>query len=422
MDKQPRGLYLLNFISMWECFSYFGMRALLVLYMIKELKFGESKSFAIYSIYLTLAELGGVFGGVIADRYLGFRKAVAFGGWAMILGHLCLAGFDSQISFFLALALIVIGTSFFRTNIAALLGTLYEENDLRRDSGYTLYYAGMNVGGFLASIFCVIVADVYGWHAGFGLAALGMFVGMLAMVIGRNSLTVPGKVDFVANKPSLKELLAAALKAKEALKSVALFMVFLIVFFACEEQLGSSMVLFSERYVDRVTIFGTIPAAMLMTITPLTILLMGPFVSRFLQKYPLVDTKKIGISFVLLAAAFWLLNIGSVFGVVDGVVPIGYAVGSIFLIGLGELFIGPTIFAAASKASPPQLAGLTMGMVTLGFACANITSGFLSQLMAISEEAASLDVYIGGFFVVGLVALAPIFYLLSIKILKRKVI
>ncbi len=122
MNKQPRALYLLNFISMWECFSFYGMRALLVLFMVKELMFDESKAFAIYSAYITLAELGGVIGGLAADRYLGFKRAVALGGWTIILGHLSVAVSDSQIAFFLALALIVIGTSLFRTNIAAFLG------------------------------------------------------------------------------------------------------------------------------------------------------------------------------------------------------------------------------------------------------------------------------------------------------------
>ncbi len=415
MIKQPRALYLLNFISMWECFSYYGMRALLVLFMVKELMFDESKAFAIYSIYITLAELGGVVGGVVADRYLGYKKAVAFGGWTIVVGHLCLAASGSQTTFFLALALIVIGTSLFRTNIAAFLGTFYEKNDLRREPGYTMYYAGMNAGGFLAAIFCVIVAEAYGWHAGFGLAAFGMFAGMLAMIAGRTILAVPEKGNPEQTKPTVRELLSAAVSAKEALKCVALYIFFLIVFYACEEQLGSTLVLFSDRFVDRATFFGTIPPAMLITVNPLTILLMGPFVSKFLQKYPMVETKKIGIGFILLAAAFLLLNFGAVFDVGENVISIWYAIGSIFLIGLGELFIGPTVFAAASKAAPPKLAGLTMGMVTLGFSLANVSSGFLSQLMAVSEEAGSLDVYIQGFFVVGLIALAPIVFLFRIK-------
>ena len=132
MTRQPRALYLLNFISMWECFSFYGMRALLVLFMVKELLFDESKAFAIYAAYITLAELGGVIGGFASDRYLGLRKAVAIGGWTIVFGHMCLAVSDSQIAFFLALALIVMGTSLFRTNIAAFLGTFYHGNDCLR--------------------------------------------------------------------------------------------------------------------------------------------------------------------------------------------------------------------------------------------------------------------------------------------------
>jgi dipeptide/tripeptide permease len=213
----------------------------------------------------------------------------------------------------------------------------------------------------------------------------------------------------------MKEIMETALSAKSALKYLGLYLIFLILFYACEEQLGSTLILFSERYLDRATALGTIPAASIIMINPLAILLSGTCIYKILQKYPLTGTCKVAISFAFLSTAFWVLNIGCYFGKANETVNLGYGLGSIFLIGVGELFIGPTVFAIASKAAPRNLMGLTMGMVTLGYALANLASGFLSQLMAVSEEAISLDIYARGFSVIGWIALVPIAFLFKIN-------
>ncbi len=406
---------------MWECFSYYGMRTLLVLFMIHELHFNDSKALAIYAAYITLAEFGGVVGGFIADRFLGLKNAVAWGGWTIVLGHISLAISNSQSAFFLALGMIVVGTSLFRTNIAALLGTFYEDNDPRRDTGYTLYYAGMNIGGVLASIFCGIVGEVYGWHAGFGLAALGMLSGNIALILGKKIFANQLKTQ-LKEKTTVREILCSASIAKQGLKQFAFYISFLMLFYACEEQLGSTLVLFSERHINRETLFGTIPAASLVTINPLTILVVGPLIYRLLQEFTLTPTLKIAISFVLLGIAFCILNLGCILGATDDIIPLSYAVGSIFLIGVGELFIGPTVFASASKAAPRALAGLTMGMVTLGYSLANLLSGLISQLMAVTDEATSLEVYAGGFNMIGLMALSLAFILFKINQRQRVIL
>lgn len=444
MNPQPRALYLLNFVSMWECFSYYGMRVLLVLFMTHELRFSDQQAFVLYALYTTLVEFGGVAGGVIADRFLGLRSSIAIGGWTIAFGHICMAMPESQPFFFLGLGMIIVGTSLFRSNVAAFLGEFYEVKDPRLDAGYTIYYTGVNIGGFFAAILCGFVGEVYGWHYGFSLAALGMLAGNIALMMGKKLLTPPkqqrtptaaARIYSMLGMGVVGPLCALALyyadvvilwfplaaagcifyalrqvkgcttSEKRGLKTLALYIVFLILFYGCEEQLGSTLVLFAERHIDRDTLFGTFPAASMVTFNPLTILVAGPLLSRFLVRMRLSAMSKIQWSFVLLGLSFCVLYAGSFTASGEGMVGLSYGIISIILIALGEILIGPTVFAAAAKYAPAALQGLTMGMVTLGFSLANLFSGMLSQMMTVTEEANSLEVYAGGFSTVGFAAL-----------------
>lgn len=443
-QTQPRALYLLNFISMWECFSYYGMRVLLVLFMVHELNYSDSQAFCVYALYTTLVEFGGILGGVAADRWLGFKRAIALGGITIALGHICMTYPNSESMLFLGLAFIIVGTSLFRSNVLAFLGQFYEDNDPRKDSGYTLYYTGINLGGFLAATFCGVIAEVYGYHAGFGLAALGMMLGNISLYLGRR-LLIPSSQKVVERKKRTTLIGAAAILAAAPLVAITLFfsegssrlfpfaaagvifylfrqikqmsrsevqgfkqlgiyVVFLIIFYACEEQLGSTLVLFSERHVDRVTSLGTFPAASLVTFNPLTILLIGPFVSRLLQRVSLEPLTKIGMSFGFLSAAFYTLYTGALFASQQEEISLAIAIGSICLISLGEILIGPTLYATASDLAPKALQGLVMGIVTLGFSMANLFSGLLSHMMVVTEENQSLEIYTSGFGTIGFAA------------------
>lgn len=451
LKKQPKALYLLNFVSMWECFSYYGMRVLLVLYMTQVLEMGDKKAFALYALYTTLVEFGGVIGGIFADKVLGLKRAIILGGWTIAFGHIALAIPDSQVGFYLGLALIIAGTSFFRTNVAAFLGEFYQENDPRRDAAYTIYYTGINIGSFLATLLCGLVSDLYGWHAGFGLAAVGMLAGNLALLAGskvlkREGAPLPPPEDFkISLRKILKGTAALALgtplcavalyfydqaapyfglmtlgflyyaykqfkvcsrEENRKLRMLALYLGFLILYYACEEQLGSTLILFSERHVERGTFYGIIPAASLIMFNPLTILVAGPLLTKQLNKVSFSPLSKIAIGFLLLGGAFILLWIGCFFPSKDETISLSFAMMSIVLIALGELFIGPTVYSAASEASPKGLSGLTMSLVTLGFSFSNFLSGTISQTMAIEEETLSLKTYQEGFYLIGLASLA----------------
>lgn len=437
MKSQPKQLFLLNFVSMWECFSYYGMRVLLVLFMIHEFDLTDSEAFGFYALYTTLVEFGGIFGGMIADRLLGLKRTIMFGGWTIVCGHLSLIVPESKIFFYLGLGLIIIGTSLFRSNIPALIGKSYNENDPRRDAGYTLYYTGINFGGFLAAILCGIVGEIYGFHAGFGLAAFGMILGMiifgstrkmfaeennpLNMQFGKANLAVFLGILVASPLAGLTIYFEAFLTPyfpivvmfgmyyiyrktrnctaveKKGLKTLTFSLIFLIIFYGCEEQIGSTLILFGERFVDRQTMFGLIPSSSFVTFNPLTILIAGPLLAKCLSQVSLKVEGKIAFSFVFLSLAFLLLYIGCMFSENSDAISVGYLIGCIVLISAGELFIGPTIYVVASKNAPKAFQGLVMGMVTLGFSLSNLFSGFLSQMMAMSEDASSLDVYMDGF-------------------------
>ncbi len=188
MNKQPKGLYLLIFAELWESFSFFGMRTLLVLFMIQQLKFTEAESIGIYALFTALVSLGGLRGGYCADRILGLRSAIFLGGGLIAMGHICLALQESSTMLFLGLSFIVVGTSLFVANVTAFVGLLYRENDPRKETGYTLFYAGINLGGFSAALLCGYIVQEYGWKYGFGLAAMGMLFGLAVLFKNRRLL------------------------------------------------------------------------------------------------------------------------------------------------------------------------------------------------------------------------------------------
>lgn len=178
----PTGLYTLFFAEMWERFSYYGMRALLVLYMIKGfLRYGDSQAYSVYGAYTALVYMTPFFGGMLADRVLGARIAVVIGGTLMALGHLLMT-WEHPTVFFVALACLIVGNGFFKPNISAIVGKLYTAKPERRDAGFTIFYIGINLGAAMSPLLCGYIGETYGWHYGFGLATIGMLVGLAVFV------------------------------------------------------------------------------------------------------------------------------------------------------------------------------------------------------------------------------------------------
>jgi POT family proton-dependent oligopeptide transporter len=435
--RQPKALYLLFFAQMWECFSFYGMRALLVLFMTKSLLYDDPRAFGVYAVYTALVEAGGTIGGYLADKVLGARQAIFLGAFAIILGHTSMSLPFGTSTFYLGLGFLIIGTSLFRTNCTALLGKFYGDEDPRRNAGFTLYYVGINVGGFLASIACGYVGETFGWHYGFSLASFGMIIGTLSLYIFNSVLEnkglTPKNISPLKTKATEIIVLAATpfaalmvfyynhfihllpfillacvlYGAKQAaqctpeerkhLWALGILILLLSLFFAFEEQMGSTLVLFAERHVDRELLGFTIPASSLITINPFMIIIIGPLLSRFVQYYeqkrrrPIGAALKIGFAFIALSLAFLWIHYGCCQADHEQTVSLVYIVFGFSTIAFSELFVGPTVYSFCSAMAPEKLRGLAMGVVMLGFALANLLSGQLSQLMSVPKEDGKID-------------------------------
>lgn len=273
----PVGLFILFFTEMWERFSYYGMRALLVLYLIEEitsdnpgLGWSSEDAGGLYGWYTMFVYITPIIGGILADKYFGYRKAITIGAILMSLGHFALA-FEPMPAFYLGLILLIVGNGFFKPNISSIVGQLYPDGSDKKDSGYTIFYQGINVGAFLGSILCGYLAETMGWHYGFGLAGVFMVIGMIQFqlaqkMFGKIGLSPKGQDqtpdlsndelldDEIEMESSTIEGTVKTPNSKvetQRLIVVGILAFFSIFFWAAFEQAGSSMNIFASEYTDR---------------------------------------------------------------------------------------------------------------------------------------------------------------------------
>lgn len=436
MNSQPKGIYLLIFTQMWERFSFYGMRTLLVLFMIQKLNLENAEAIGIYALFTTLVNLGGLAGGYLADRILGLRSAVFSGGALIGFGHLCLSMEGTSSMFFLGLSLIVVGSALFSTNLKALVGQLYEENDSRREAGFTLFYAGINLGGFLAAVSCGYVAQSYGWHAGFSLAALGMFIGLgvlfkycyllknrggtppnisrRAAILCKGSLlaSVILLVLFIQNHEFLLPILPIAglvlisiviyrsrnHEAFQKILSLCGFISLYIGFFVIEDLMGSLLMVFCENQVDRLVGGFEVPSSSLVATNPFTIIIIGPLLALIIRRIKTNQqaesvVKMNSLAFLFLGLAFGILFVGTQSMSSTGLVAIQYVVICFALIAMGELFIAPTLYAYCTAIAPSSLKGQMMGLVVLGRSYASLFSGMVGKAVVTSHTYGESDLF-----------------------------
>lgn len=451
--QHPKALFKLFFVELWERFSFYGMRALLVLYMSKALLYGDEKAYGVYGAYGALVYTTPVIGGLIADRLIGYRKAITLGAVLMAIGHFVMA-FEHEYFFYSALALLIVGNGFFKPNISSLIGQLYPEGDGRRDAGFTLFYMGINAGALLAPLTCGAIGETYGWHYGFGLAGVGMFIGLIVFL--RSHKTLEGK-----GEPPNRELLErtllpgisneravtlgaflvvpllAVLVNQNALMSVLLPLVgggimlwlivhafkspkverdrlfvvivltlFSVLFWAFFEQAGSSISLFTDRNVDRTLGGGEIPTSAFQSVNPAFIILLAPlfsFVWTRLSRWnaePATPTKFV-LALIQIGLGFFVLVLGAKSASADGKVALYYLVLGYMLHTTGELCLSPVGLSMVTKLSPPKIVGLVMGTWFLSSAFAHHIGGLIAKLTAVpavegsapASPAASLPVY-----------------------------
>ena len=387
----PKALYFLFTIEMWERFSYYGMRALLVLYMVKYLLFSTEKAGNVYGIYTGLVYLTPLIGGYIADRYLGQKICIIIGAILMMIGHFAMSISDLPF-FYSALGLLIVGSGFFKPNISTMVGQLYEKNDPRRDGGFTIFYMGINLGAFLSPLICGTLGEKVSFHYGFAAAGVGMLIGLLIFMWGQNKY-----IKLVGNAPACEDImlvkdhhqkttcdLPLAKDEKQRIAVIFIMMFFCIFFWASFEQAGSSLTLFAERSTDRLIPFlnWEFPVSYFQSVNPLLIILLAPLFSKMwldladISKNPSLPVK-FSLGLFLVAVGFVLMVIASAIAG-TGKVSFLWLIGVYLFHTLGELCISPVGLSMVTKLAPLKFASLLMGTWFLSSFFANFIAGYFA--------------------------------------------
>ena len=440
----PKGLFVCFATEMWERFSYYGMRALLILYLTKHWEFTDATSYLIYGAYTSLVYIMPVFGGMLADQILGSKKAVTYGAILLVFGHLGMTVESNEQIFYLSLALIVSGVGFLKPNISTMVGALYEEGDPRRDSGFTIFYMGINIGAFTATLLCGYLGEQVGWAYGFGAAGIGMLFGLIIFLWGQKyleGLAEPPSNKYlqkmngisyeswayisgifmvlvtwflVQNSQLVGQLLGGfgaifigawllyalfrcAPDERDRLIVVGILILFSLIFWALFEQAGSSLNILTDRGVNRVIFGWEVPASMfqslnagfIFTIAPLFAMLWIALAKRNMEPSTPI---KFSIGIILVGLGFLALVYGmrSSVGLQTGV----FWIILIYLLHtLGELCLSPVGLSSVTKLSPQRIVGFMMGMWFFASAAGNYVAGLIARATASDSSGVSNDVF-----------------------------
>ena len=379
--NQKRGLYLLFLTEMWERFSYYGMRALLVLYMVQQLLFSNEKAGNIYGLYTGFVYLTPIIGGYLADRFLGQRRCITAGAILMCLGLFCLASGIEKL-FFPALFIMVISNGFFKANISSVLGMLYEDDRDKKDSAFTIFYMGINLGALFSPLVCGTLAYKYGFSWGFASAGVGMLIGLCIYKSFENKyLGNCGKnpvKQIKENDLSLQKELTQ--REKKRLFGLFILMLFTIVFWTCYEQAGCSLTLFAEDLTNRMIGKFTIPTGYFQSLNPLYIIILAPLFSlmwtklREKKKEP-TSVEKFCIALGLMSFSYLVMAYAGNLSEI-GKVSIWWLVVVYLVMTVAELCISPIGLSLVSKLAPKQFVSILMGTWFLTSFFGNLFAGF----------------------------------------------
>ena len=431
----PKGLYLLFFTEMWERFSYYGMRAILILYLTKKLMEGglgmdEKYAMLLYGYFTGFVYFTPLIGGWLADRYLGKRLAVMIGGVTMMLGQFTLFGLNSTTGLYIGLLLLIIGNGFFKPNISTLVGGLYKDGDSRRDAAFTIFYMGINLGAMIAPLIIGVVTDnmfattnedgsiSYGYRYGFLVSGIGMLLGQVIFnllgtkylgdlgtkPVGAVSDTEVAKVQKSINPETGKEL--DEKDEKQRISVIFILLIFAVFFWAGFEQAGSSLSLYTDKYIDRSIGSFEIPTSWFQSVNPLFIVTLAPLFTLFWASpigRRLTTPVKMGVGMIILGVGF-LFMIGAVAersanGDVDDVnnkAALMWLIMTYLLHTIGELCISPVGLSVVTKLSPPKLASVLMAVWMLSSSFANFLGGFIAAYVE-TMGAGEVFTYIAGF-------------------------
>lgn len=436
----PRGLGTLFFTELWERFSYYGMRSILILYMTSAatqggLGFSVKDAASIYGTYTMSVYLTALPGGLIADYLTGARLAVFLGGLVIAAGHFSMA-FRSMTTFYLGLILISLGTGLLKPNISTMVGSLYREGDPRRDSGFSIFYMGINLGSVLAGIvvgylgkgesFKSFLAWMgkdpnSGWHYGFGAAGVGMVLGLIIYAVNQRHLKrVGNKIPKASKQKTETTVVREPLTGDDYKRIAVIFILFLftILFWGAYEQKGASLNLFADRLV-RAEIFGmSFPVPFLQSLTGIFVIMLAPVFSYFWlrrgDRQP-SSPAKFALGLVFIGLAFMLMVPASL-NTAGGKVTFWWLVGLYFLAVCGEMCLSPVGLSTVTKLAPLKLVGIMMGVWFLAAALGNKLAGYLSGFFD-SNNPERLAMLYGGI-AVGLLVSAGILALFTPSIKK----
>jgi POT family proton-dependent oligopeptide transporter len=382
---QPRGLSILFLTQMWEIFSYYGMRTLLMYYMTKQLMLGQQHASLVYGAYTATAYFTPIVGGVVADRWLGRRRAVIIGGSIMALGHFLMA---SEGLFYFALAAIALGNGLFLPSLPSQIDGLYAKDDPHRGSAYNVYYVGINLGGVLAPLVCGTLGELYGWHWGFGAAGVGMLGGLLVYVLGGKYLPdeAPASQGPRADAPSPRRVLRRELLA---LLGVGLCV---MLFRGAYEQMGNSIALWADVGIDRHAGAFVIPMTWFQSLNPflvivLTPLLVAHWTRQARNEREPTPARKMALGAFGVAIAFLLLC------VVGATTPVGQAhwiwLALFFAVfTTAELFILPVGLGLFARLAPEGHGATTIASWYFASFGGNLLAGALGTLWSVLGHAA----------------------------------
>ena len=405
---QPRGLVVLFLTEMWEKFSFYGMKALLIYYMIRHLQFSQADASVIYGAYTGGVYLTPIFGGYIADRWLGRRRAILTGGSLMALGHFVLA---SESLFFPALLLIALGNGLFLPNLPSQVGDLYADDDPRRGGSYNIYYVGVNLGALLAPLVCGTLGEVYGWHVGFGAAGIGMCLGLAIYRLGSRHLPPdrPG-ARVVATEPAVRFTARSFLP-------LLLVGLAVVVFRSGYEQSGNTLAVWAETQVDRTLAGRVVPVTWMQSLNPLFVFLFTPFVvagwrraaAREREPSPLAKMSMgaagVALSYLMLAA------LTASHG--QGQVSMAWVVAFFVVYTLAELYILPVGLGLFARMAPKGFGATVIAAWFLASFGGNLLSGVVGRQLGHLGP-------VGFFVLLGAVTGAAAFALFALRPLMRR--
>ncbi|EAR00524.1 peptide MFS transporter [Maribacter sp. HTCC2170] len=388
----PVGLYVLFFTEMWERFSYYGMRAILVLYLVTKttdsnpgLGWTNKEALVLYGWYTMLVYVASIPGGIIADRILGQKKAVIVGAILLVIGHSVLA-IEQMWAFYTGLGFIIAGVGMLKPNISTMVGGLYKKGDIRRDKGFTIFYIGINVGAFLSSLIVGYVGEVYGWHYGFGLAGICMLFGLIQFVYGQKYLKGVGGYLGKSENEEDREALKRPLTKIEKDRVIVLILSFLmvIVFFGAFEQAGGLMNIYAKDYTNRMLMGWEVPASWFQSLNAFFIITLGTAVAAYWANRKLKGKEasslfKMIMGLIIMGMGFLFMTAATAEYQGSGSSAMYWLVLAYLFHTVGELSLSPVSLSFVTKLAPAKYASLMMGLYFATTGLGNKVAGLLGE-------------------------------------------